>query len=266
MADPSRYRLARRIKGGGMAEVYEAYIVGDQGFERRVAVKKLRAASENDTAFMNSFVDEARIASQMHHANIVAVLDFGVEDDVPFQVLEYVDGLDLEGLRTEAESRDHPITPEIALAIITEVAHGLAYAHSATDARGSPLNVVHRDVSPPNILISWAGEVKLSDFGIALATSRLERTALGVAKGKLGYMAPEQVFGDAVDGRVDLFALGCMLQWLLIGKSPMDAEEVREQALTGQDPPIDSGLPSDLVPIVRRATRFSPEQRYTTAA
>ncbi|MEM7677748.1 MAG: protein kinase, partial [Myxococcota bacterium] len=266
MAVPSRYRLARRIKGGGMAEVYEAYIVGEQGFERRVAVKKLRAASENDTAFMNSFVDEARIASQMHHANIVAVLDFGAENDVPYQVLEYVDGLDLEELRTKTEARGQRITPEIALAIITEVAHGLGYAHAATDPQGRNLDVVHRDVSPPNVLISWAGEVKLSDFGIALATSRLEQTALGVAKGKLGYMAPEQVFGDEVDGRADLFALGCLLQWLVTGRSPMDEAEIRDQALTGQDPPVDSGLPSDLITVVRRATRFNPDQRYATAA
>ena len=249
-----------------MADVYEAYAKSDRGFERRVALKQLRSTSPGNTAFLNGFIDEARIASQMHHSNVVAVLDFGVADGHAYQALEYVDGLDLEDLRAVLEATGRPLPADIALTIATEVAHGLAYAHAARDPKGRPLQVVHRDVSPPNVLISWAGEVKLSDFGIALAVSRLERTELGIAKGKLGYMAPEQILGTAVDGRADVFALGCVIHWMLCGESALDDSNVRDEVLDGRDAPLSAALPPDVSQIVGRATRFRPDTRFADAA
>src|SRR5688572_21502747 len=166
-----RYRIARSIKRGGMAEVFEAYLDGDGGFIRRFAIK--RPLPGTDLHLLAAFADEARILSQLDHPGIVSVFDFGTERGWPYQVLEYVDGVDLATLVSIASRSRTPIAGEHALHLIGDAAAALHYAHGAVDFEGRPLGVVHRDVSPHNIVVSWRGDVKVLDFGIAMANHRL---------------------------------------------------------------------------------------------
>jgi Protein kinase domain len=261
-----RYRVTRRIGKGGMAEVFEAVAPGPDGFERRVAIKRLLDSHAIDPAFGRMFLDEARIASQLHHAHVVAVLDYGVADGHPFQVLEYIDGVDLNGLLELGRAADAPLPVELALAICTDIAHALDYAHRALGADGRPLGIVHRDVSPANILVGWSGDVKLSDFGIAFARGRVEETAAGLAKGTLLYMAPEQLMRGELDGRTDVFALGCVLHRLIAGASPLAGETAMADLVAGAPLPLAPTLPDDARAIVARATRRARADRYPDAA
>jgi serine/threonine protein kinase len=260
-----RYRLLRRLARGGMGEVWEAVAVGSVGFERKVAIKRVFPDHQGDAPYLRMFVDEARIASNLHHANIAAVLDFGVADGVPFQVMDYVDGIDLQRLATLAMERGEPLPAELAVYVCLQVAHALSYAHAAQDARGEPLHIVHRDVSPDNVLVSWAGDVKLSDFGIAFAEGRMEKTAQGVMKGKLGYMSPEQATAGTVDLRADIFSLGCVLHRLLTGESPLAGDTALANLLAGNEIVLGPAVPPDLAPIVAKAVRRSRFDRYETA-
>src|SRR5262249_12636596 len=161
--------------------------------ERRIALKRILPEAAAEEWFLRAFADEARIASQLHHANVVAVLDFGLLDGLPFQALELVEGCDLAELLASARDELPLLGEDIALFIAIAICRALAYVHSAVDANGATLGIVHRDVTPSNVLLSWAGDVKLSDFGIAYAVRRIEQTRDGMTKGTLSYMAPEQV-------------------------------------------------------------------------
>lgn len=260
-----RYRIETRIASGGMAEVFRAVSIGGGGFERRVAIKRILPDRSADSSFARMFVDEARIASRLHHANIVAVLDFGLLDGQPFQALEYVDGLDAHDLALRGAEVGRPMPLEVALYVCTEVAHALDHAHAATDASGASLGIVHRDVTPSNILVSWAGDVKLSDFGIAFAHDRNEVTREGATKGKLLFMAPEQAMAGTVDGRADVFSLGCVLHALVTGRSPLAGDESFRTLLSRGELPLDPSLPSDVADIVRRATHRDREGRHASA-
>src|SRR5687767_5106636 len=218
---PSRYRLIRTIASGGMAHVYEAVAQGERGFERRVAIKRVLPEHSADVSMRRMFLDEARIASRLHHGNVVQVIDYGTVDGDDLIVMEYVDGLDAMRAVTLSLDRGEPMPAALALHVVAEVAHALDHAHRLTGDDGAPLAVVHRDVSPHNVLLSWDGAVKLSDFGIAVfATRREEKTATGVVKGKLGYMAPEQAAGQRVTGAADVWSLGATLHALLVGAPP----------------------------------------------
>lgn len=264
MEASDRYRIGRRIGGGGMAEVFEAEAVGERGFSRRVALKRLREELL-DEGSVRSFVDEATIASRLHHANIVSVLDFGLSDGRPFIVMELVDGVDLSELENLAQLRRRPLSPELALHVGVEVCRALDHAHRATEG-GRPLGIVHRDVSPENILIGYNGEVKLADFGIAFAHERLEATRVGVVKGKLEFLAPEQLRMGEVDGRADLFSLGIVLHRLLTAENPMARPETRQRVVAGEAVPLSPALPSELRAVLERATRSMPRQRFTSAS
>lgn len=266
MEQSGRYRVVRVLGRGGMAEVLEAVSQGDQGFRRRVVIKRIRPGFETDESFTRMFLDEARIASELHHANIVGVLDYGIADGLPFQVLELVDGLDAGKLARRGRELGRPMPPEVALLLCTEVAHALAHAHNAKDTFGRPLGIVHRDVSPPNILVSWEGDVKLADFGIAFAHNRAEETTAGVTKGKLLYMAPEQAVAGQIDGRTDVFALGCVLQALLTGSSPLAGDNTVARLVSGHELEPSQDLPEELRALVAKATRRSKEDRYSSAA
>ncbi len=261
----NRYRIVRPIRRGGTAELFEALVQGDGGFQRRVALKRMLKEHADDESFNAAFVDEAKIASHLHHANIVAVLDFGEMDGLPFQVLELVDGFDLGILALELKERKLPIGAEIALYIVTEIATALDYAHTATDAQNRELEIVHRDVSPENILISWAGDVKLADFGIARSLERRAATRADVARGKRAYMAPEQARGELADARADIFALGCVLHRILTGSSPLESDAVRRDVLAGMPVPLDPDIPEDLARIIQKATEPDKKNRYATA-
>jgi serine/threonine protein kinase len=263
--DGRRYRLTRNIARGGMGEVWEGVALGSSGFERKVAIKRVFPDRQSDQAYLRMFVDEARIASNLHHANVVAVLDFGVANGVPFQVMEFVDGMDLSGLARLGVDAGRPFPPELALHVCLQVSHALQYAHEATDAGGNALRIVHRDVSPENVLVSWAGDVKLSDFGIAFAEGKSEKTAQGVMKGKLLYMAPEQATAGTVDQRADLFSLGCVLHRLLAGESPLAGDDPLANILAGGELTLSPSLPADVRPIVERAVRRSRFERYESA-
>ena len=259
----ARYRLRRRLGQGGMAEVFEATATGERGFQRKVAIKRM--LPEIGSVHENMFLDEARIASHLHHANIVSVLDFGLADQRPFQVLELVDGLNLQRAIELGLERGAPLTIELALHVCSEVAHALEHAHQACAPDSQPLGIVHRDVKPANILVSYDGDVKLSDFGIAFARDRLERTEAGIAKGTRAYMSPEQLMAGEIDARSDLFALGCVLHALLGGESPMNPASAQE-LLEGQELTLSRAVPEDLAPILARALKRQKRDRYGSAA
>jgi serine/threonine-protein kinase len=231
-----RYHVLRTIKRGGMSEVFEAVLEKPSGIEVRVALKKLLQANVEDESMHRGFFDAAKILAQLSHANLVRILDYGELDGAPFLAEELIDGEDLAELKRRAD----PFPEEVALHIAAEVAHALAYVHEAKDRHGRPLGVVHRDVSPENILISWAGDVKLTDFGIAFARERREVTEVGIAKGKTGYMAPEQLYGERVDGRTDVFGLGSTLSFV-VGGTP--SEEIARIVRRSRQAAIDARYP-----------------------
>lgn len=207
------YRIERRIASGGMAEVYVAHREAALGFERRVALKTILPQLASDPEFAAMFADEARLAARLEHPGIAQVFDFGETDGMLFLAMELVDGASVNRvLRAVTASREPaPVPLAVVLHVGIEVARALAYAHHARDHRGRPLSLVHRDVSPANILLGRRGEVKLVDFGIARAFGAAHRTDDGMVRGKLGYMSPEQVQGKQVDGRSDVFTLAAVL-------------------------------------------------------
>ncbi|MBL8912587.1 MAG: protein kinase [Archangium sp.] len=262
-----RYELQRRLAEGGMAEVWLATAHGDAGFTRRVAIKQLFPREEDGGAFERMFLDEARITSRLHHASIVSILDFGVEAGRAFQVLELIDGFDVWRLAKWGRANGKPMPAALALHVCAVVGHALHFAHVATSDDGAPLKIVHRDVSPQNILVSRTGDVKLSDFGIAFAEGRLEKTVGGVARGKPAYMAPEQAIRGALDGRTDVFALGCVLHALLTGESALRDENALVDLLAGQELKLssDSSLSDDVRAVIAKATRRNKAERYESA-
>jgi serine/threonine-protein kinase len=245
-----------------MAEVFEAELAGELGFSRKVAIKRMLGDAAADPGAAQRFLDEARIASKLHHANIVGVLDVGLLDDLPFQVLELVDGMNAQQLMARAGG--HLPLP-IALILAGSVAHALDHAHSAHDDAGVPLGIVHRDVKPSNLLVSWGGDVKLSDFGIAVAYDRTALTETGVVAGTAGFIAPEQRVRSEIDGRTDVFALGLTLHALVTGYTPLRELAVEASLLVGETVPIDAALPADIAQLIARAVAPKRTDRLTAA-
>jgi serine/threonine-protein kinase len=221
MARAVRYRVLKKIAHGGMAEIYLAVQIGAEGFQKTVVLKRILPALAADQTFVRMLVDEAHIASTLNHSNLVQVLDLGKSDDQFFLVLEFVDGWSLEHVRRRALKAKLKLPLPLALYIVGAVCRGLAYAHTR-NRNGKPLGIVHRDVSPQNVLLSREGEVKLTDFGIAKAIGRSEKSATGVIKGKFAYMSPEQSIGADLDARSDLFSVGTLLYLLATGRKPFD--------------------------------------------
>ncbi|MBI4815876.1 MAG: protein kinase [Deltaproteobacteria bacterium] len=256
-----RYEIVRVISRGGTSEVLEGTVSGDRAISRRVAIKRLLPGVDDD--FVRSFFDEARILSQLQHANIVPMLDFGMNDGRPFLVLELIDGLDLLALEEAARGAGLGFPVELVLFVASEVAHALAYAHEATHpASGQPLGIVHRDVTPRNVMVSWSGEVRLTDFGIARAYDREAKTRIGSVKGTSDYMAPEQRQGAQLDARTDIFALGCVIHRMLTGHSPVETTPP-EVPLTRVE--LSPELPDDLARVIERATSLRRTQRHGSA-
>ncbi len=261
-----KYRLDTRLGGGGMAEVFLGSTLGAEGFSRRVAIKRVLPGYSDNDQFAQMFVAEARISSQLVHPNIVSVLDFDRDADRRlFLVMELVEGKDLDAL---AHSGLLPIP--VVIFVIAEVLRGLGFAHDlpvGTDMRG----VVHRDVSPHNVLLSWEGAVKVSDFGIAKAREASEATASVFIKGKPAYMSPEQANGQALDGRSDLFAVGIMTWEMLVGRRLFMADDTRATlaaVLFGQVPrlrTVRADVPKDLERFVMKLLEKDPAARYPTA-
>ena len=194
MPGPGRYHISRKIADGGMAEIFLGTQRGVEGFERPVVLKRILASLLADPQFRNQMIDEAHVAMSLNHSNIVQVLDLGHARGRYFLVLELVEGWDLNQILNRARAASFPLLPELSLYLVAEVCRALGYAHAKT-RDGQPLGIVHRDVSPHNVLVSEQGEVKLTDFGIAKAMGRREHTGHGVIKGKLAFMSPEQASG-----------------------------------------------------------------------
>lgn len=214
-----QYLLKERIAQGGMAEIFAAERLGAREFRREVCIKRILPNQSSDRAFVEMFIDEARICSRLRHSNIVSIDDFGEIDGRLFACMEWVNGVDASKVLRAVTQQGKTFPIDAAFFLAAEVLRALEYAHGKRDG-GRQLQIIHRDVSPHNVLVSFLGEVKLTDFGIARASTRLHQTQGDLVKGKLAYMAPEQALGKPLDGRVDLFAVGVMLYELLAGRRP----------------------------------------------
>ena len=266
-----RYELLCKIGQGGMASVWLARTQGKHGFERLVALKTVLPEHATDPSFRTMLLDEARIAAAIDHPNVARILDVGEERDIPFMVLEYVAGDSLIRLHRKLGEVDRRIPLPIVLRVLADTCSGLHVAHELTGPDGVPLGIVHRDVSPQNILVNDLGIVKLIDFGVAKATGRLAaETATGIMKGKVPYMAPEQALGTAVDRRADIWAMGSVAFLLLAGACPFDGPNDASRvvrAVTGDAPdPLPSSVPPAVAAVVFRALSRDPNDRFATAA
>ncbi len=263
--------MLERLAIGGMAEVWLAKAMGAAGFEKVVAVKRILPNIAEDNEFITMFQDEARIAGQLAHANVAQILELGKISQSYFISMEYVPGVDVRTLWERVRTRGgFPLS--LACYIVSRICEGLDYAHRRKDARGKPLGIIHRDVSPQNILCSYDGDVKIIDFGIAKAASRSTRTQTGILKGKFAYMAPEQARGQAMDHRADIFAIGVILHELITGERLFRAdsdfsllEKVRKAEV--QTPrAVRPDTPAELEKVVMRALAARPEDRYPYAS
>lgn len=273
MPENQRYRITDKIDAGGMAEVYRGLAesaVG--GIKKAVAIKRILPNLTRNKKFVSMFLDEARVSMHLQHANIVGVFDIGMADTAYFIVMEYVDGANLKTLIESLRRQGQRMSVAHTLYILMEVCKGLQYAHDAVDPEtGRELGIVHRDISPPNILVSKRGEVKLVDFGLAKATSQLESTDPGVVKGKFSYLSPEAASGKEVDRRADIFAVGILLYELLTGKRLFYGEtdyQTVELVRQAKVPPIaqqNVEVTAELEQIVRKALARDLNQRYQTA-
>jgi hypothetical protein len=267
-----RYRLLERIGEGGMAEVFTAVLSGAEGFERLVVIKRLKPHLALNPDAVSQFIDEAKLGSVLTHSNIVTVSDFGKVGDGYYLAEEFVDGRTLAQIATRYRDKyDRTLPAAVVFHVAHEVLAGIAYAHERLDAQGRPLGIVHRDVSPTNIMVSFQGDVKLLDFGIVKATERVSKTREGNVKGNVGYMSPEQARGLDVTSRSDLFSLGLVMFELLSGESFYQgggAGEILYQAATG--PTVDhlariARLPAPAPEILRRVLAMDAGARYPSA-
>jgi len=266
-----RYEVVKHLAQGGMAEVFLARTIGIKGFERYVVIKRIRAEQARDKSHVQMFLDEARLAATLHHHNVVQVHDIGEEQGEYFFVMEYVHGEDVRKLLTQVSSRGGRVPLEHVLTIVTAAAAGLHHAHEQCGPNRAPLGIVHRDVSPANILIGYDGSVKVADFGVAKAAHRTFETESGARKGKVAYMSPEQCVALPVDRRSDVFALGIVLyESLTVRRLFKDDNDFLTMTaiVQGKIPPPSTlwpEIPSELEAIVMKALSSSPDDRYATA-
>jgi len=270
---PQRYRVIKKLDTGGMAEIYLGEMQAVEGFKKRVVIKRVLPRLTRNKRFVQMFLDEARLSLALVHANIVQVFDVGRADETYFIVMEFVDGLNLRAiLESLKRQRRHYFPVELALFVTAEALRGLAYAHDKVDPEtGRPLGIVHRDISPPNTLISRQGEVKLVDFGLAKATNQVLDTDPGVVKGKFSYLAPEAALGQDVDARSDLYGVAIVLFEMLTGRRLFLGEtdqQTLEQVRQARVPPmaaIRAEITPDLEQIMLKALAKDPDERYQTA-
>jgi TonB family protein len=266
-----QYTLLRRIATGGMAEVWQARMKGVEGFQKTVAIKKILPSLTDSEDFVTMFIDEAKLAAQLQHNGIIHIYDLGKIADDYYIAMEFVEGKDLRSILNQARSSQRPLPLGLALLVAARLAAALDYAHRKKDFEGRELGLVHRDVSPQNVLIGYEGDIKLCDFGIVKAVSKASKTQMGALKGKLQYMSPEQAWGKTVDARSDIFSLGALLFEMLTGRrlfagdseiSILDA--VREGKL---DRPrnIDPSIPREVDELVAHALARDPDDRFQTA-
>lgn len=267
-----KYLLLGRVNVGGMAEVFLAKTFGAVGFEKFVAIKRLLPSVMNNREFVDMFIDEAKISVQLTHANIAQIYELNEYDGQLYIAMEYVHGKELRALAIRSKKMERRLDQRQVAYMVARAAEGLDYAHQRKDPSGKPLGIVHRDISPQNILVSFDGEVKVIDFGIAKAQDRIVQTQVGVLKGKIAFMSPEQVSGAQIDQRSDLFSLGCVLYEMVTGQSAFKAENdfatferIRNAVYT---PPNKHGVEVDPVldKIMQKALAKDRDQRYSRGA
>ncbi len=267
-----KYLLLDRINVGGMAEVFMAKAFGVEGFERLLAIKRILPNMADDDEFINMFVDEARIAVQLSHANIVQIYELGKYENQYYIAMEYVSGKDLRQILDVFRKKQEVLPIPAAAFITTKICEGLDYAHRKTDPAGRPLNLIHRDVSPQNILVSFEGACKVTDFGIAKAEDRASKTQAGVLKGKFGYMSPEQVRGMDIDHRSDVFAVGILLYEMVTGKRLFVGESDFStlEKVRNADIPLprehNPNIPENLEKVMMKALAKERDERYAYAS
>jgi eukaryotic-like serine/threonine-protein kinase len=270
-AQQQRYRVVERLASGGMAEVYLAESAGIEGFKKNVAIKRVLPHLSEKKRFIAMFLDEARLSANLTHSNVAQVFDIGVGDNAYFIVMEYVDGADLKVVIESLKLSGKTLPVEAAVFIAAKICEGLSYAHELTTGDGAPLHVVHRDMSPPNVLITKYGEVKIVDFGLAKATSQLEKSEAGIIKGKFSYLSPEAALGEEVDHRTDIFAVGIIL-WemiagrrLFLGDTDFQTVKLVQQAKIPELSKEDPTVPPELDKILAKALARDPAARYESA-
>jgi serine/threonine protein kinase len=271
MTETQRYQIVERIAAGGMAEVYRGESAGIEGFRKKVAIKRVLPKLSQNREFIHMFLDEARLCAYLSHSKCVQVFDIGQAAGAHFIVMEFVDGADLQGVLEYLQRHEQQMPVEVACLIAMHVCEGLAYAHDACDHLGQPLGIVHRDISPHNVLMTRHGEVKLVDFGLAKASSHLTAEEEDIVKGKFGYLAPEVTLGQGADRRVDIFAAGILLWEMLSGrrlfKGETDLETFKQvQAAVIPDMrQIRSDVGDDVAYVVSKALARDRDQRYLQA-
>jgi serine/threonine protein kinase len=265
------YKILKKIATGGMAEVFLAKRVGMKGFEKLLAIKRIHPQFSENEEFIAMFIDEAKLAAKLNHRNIVQIYDFGSQQGSYYIAMEYIFGKDLRSILKKSKERGERFPLAQCAYIITEAAKGLEYAHTLKDHFGKPLQIIHRDISPQNILISYEGEIMLADFGIAKAASKSTETRAGVLKGKILYMSPEQAWGKPIDRRTDLYSLGVVLYEMVTQRKIFDAdsefsmlEKVRN-AVVEFPPNVFENIPNNFLQVVQKALDKNPDHRYQSA-
>ncbi|MBN2713692.1 MAG: serine/threonine protein kinase [Planctomycetes bacterium] len=269
--DRTSYKFTRKVAAGGMGSVYAAQQQGVEGFEKTVAIKTILPKYTDNTEFVDMFIGEAKLVANLVHPNIVQIYQLGEYDKGFYIAMEYIDGINLEQflMRHKQLGKDVPV--EIGTFIISRICRGLEYAHNKRDENGHLLGIVHRDVSPKNIMITSEGEVKLTDFGVAKARNYMEQEEGEVLMGKVEYMSPEQASYQVTDARSDLFSLGIVYYELLTGQNIFETDDVFEILERVKSAPIPkpdiyrSDLPEDVVGIIMQMLERKPEKRYQTS-
>ena len=266
-----KYSIVHKLDAGGMAEVWKGKATSMRGFEKLVAIKRVLPDLAKKDTFINMFLDEARLSLHLNHANVVQTFDIGTSEGAYFIVMEWVDGMNLKGILESIKLSGDRIPVEQALFIAKELCKGLHHAHRRKTPDGQPLNIVHRDISPPNLLISREGEVKVVDFGLAKAATQAMTTDQGMVKGKFSYLSPEAAWGHPLDERADIFAVGALIWEMLAGRRLFEGETNKATVLMIREaviPSLENFNPyvdDELMQIINRSLAREPNDRYSTA-
>ena len=266
-----KYTLLDRIAVGGMAEIFLARQAGLEGFEKTIVIKRIRPHLSKQASFVKMFLNEAKLAAQLNHPNIVQIYDLGKINESYFIAMEYIFGRDMRRIIPKADTKEIPFPMVYALKIASSVCEGLFYAHQKADIYGNPLNIVHRDITPENIFVSFDGTVKVLDFGIAKAANQIEQTKAGEIKGKLSYMSPEQCMGKPLDCRSDIFSLGTVLyEWitgfkLFTGESEVAILKNITEGKIYKPSYFKSDIPDAVEAILMKSLEKDRDKRYQTA-